>query len=239
MNNVAIAPPAAPPGYSTRMTAWFLQLAGGLLTFNGTATLITILQKPQMTALPDPVLGISVRWLMLGVGLAELLLALLCLFTRKRGITFALLAWLALNLIVYWFGLWSMGWPYHYGYVGPLVNSLDISPFRAGVVMLAVLGFLLLGSGIAPWLERRSKQAAETLKMSCPSCGVHIRFANQNVGQKTSCPQCKAAITLRKPDLLKMTCFFCQEHIEFPSHAIGEKMPCPHCKMDITLKEPV
>ena len=74
--------------------------------------------------------------------------------------------------------------------------------------------------------------------MSCPVCGVHIRFDERNLGQKIPCPHCQKAITLRKLDLLKMACFFCQEHIEFPPHAIGEKMPCPHCHMDITLKEP-
>jgi hypothetical protein len=238
MKPVAILPPVQSPGHNVRLTIWFLWLAGGLLAFHGTATLIVILQKPQMTAMPDPVLGVPVRWLMLGIGLAELLLALLCLFTRKQGLSLLLLAWLALNLIVYRFGLSSVGWPHHYGYVGPLVNSLDISPFRADIILMVTLGCLLAGSGIVSWLDRRKNLTVETLKMSCPSCGVHIKFAAQNLGQKISCPRCQTNIKLRKPDLLKMACFFCQGHIEFPPHAIGEKIPCPHCNMDITLKEP-
>jgi len=96
---------------------------------------------------------------------------------------------------------------------------------------------------LLPWLAKAARatrllrQAADQFKMSCPGCGTHIKFASQNLGQKTHCPQCQTAITLRKPDLMKMACFFCKEHIEFPSHAIGDKMPCPHCKMDITLME--
>ena len=83
------------------------------------------------------------------------------------------------------------------------------------------------------------RKSVESLKMSCPACGVHIRFDERNIGQKkTRCPQCQTGITLRKPDLLKMACYFCKGHIEFPPHAIGEEMPCPHCQMDITLKEP-
>jgi uncharacterized paraquat-inducible protein A len=74
--------------------------------------------------------------------------------------------------------------------------------------------------------------------MSCPSCGIHIRFAGKNLGQKIPCPHCQTSITLRRPDLLKMACFFCHGHIKFPPHAIGEKISCPHCNMGITLKEP-
>ena len=88
--------------------------------------------------------------------------------------------------------------------------------------------------------DRQDRQVVNEIQansMSCPGCGTHIKFASQNLGQKTHCPQCQTAITLRKPDLMKMACFFCKEHIEFPSHAIGDKMPCPHCKMDITLME--
>jgi predicted RNA-binding Zn-ribbon protein involved in translation (DUF1610 family) len=86
-------------------------------------------------------------------------------------------------------------------------------------------------------MEGRKAKSAKFLKMSCPACGIHIRFDGRNLGQTIPCPYCQIAITLRKPGLLKMTCFFCKEHIEFPAYAIGEKIPCPHCKMDITLKE--
>ncbi len=238
MNTAAIAQPAASSGHTARMTTWFLRLAGGLLAFNGTATLVVVLQKPQMMAMPDPVFNISSLWLMLGAGFAELLLSLFCLSTSKRGFVLGLLSWLSLNLVVYRIGLSSVGWPHSYGYVAPLVNSLNISPFKADVILMAALGFLLVGSAAASWLDRKKARTSETLKMSCPSCGVHIKFATQNLGQKTRCPKCQAGITLCKPGLLKMACFFCKEHIEFPSHAIGEKMPCPHCKMHITLKEP-
>ncbi|HLX72682.1 MAG TPA: hypothetical protein VKV04_23925 [Verrucomicrobiae bacterium] len=75
--------------------------------------------------------------------------------------------------------------------------------------------------------------------MSCPACGVHVRFAVEDLGKNIACPNCRAPITLRKPEEnLKISCYFCQGHIEFPPHALGERLKCPHCKMDITLKEP-
>jgi hypothetical protein len=88
-------------------------------------------------------------------------------------------------------------------------------------------------SGSGAWAENRVTQ-----KMSCPGCGVHIKFLAKRLGERTNCPQCRTAITLRRPENLRMSCFFCQGHIEFPAHAIGNKLQCPHCKNDITLKEP-
>jgi predicted RNA-binding Zn-ribbon protein involved in translation (DUF1610 family) len=101
--------------------------------------------------------------------------------------------------------------------------------------------YLLTGSLIAmawSWWCQRQQRLHPVVKMSCPSCGIHIEFASPYVGRKIPCPECQATITLRKPENLKMSCFFCKEHIEFPAHALGQKIPCPHCKMDITLMEP-
>jgi len=89
------------------------------------------------------------------------------------------------------------------------------------------------------WLKGGLPQTIESIKMSCHSCGVHIEFAIQYIGQKIPCPHCQTTITLQKPENLKMSCFFCKEHIEFPSHATGQKIPCPHCAKTITLLNPV
>ena len=123
--------------------------------------------------------------------------------------------------------------------IGSLTDPLHLSGGTAGVIISFLPVYLLLGSYMALlwlWLESRKAKAAKFLKMSCPACGVHIRFDERNLGRKIACPHCQAAIALHRPGNLKMACYFCKEHIEFPSHAIGEKMPCPHCNMDITLK---
>jgi len=38
------------------------------------------------------------------------------------------------------------------------------------------------------------------MKMVCPACGGHVKFAVQNIGQQIPCPHCQASIILRKPD---------------------------------------
>jgi DNA-directed RNA polymerase subunit RPC12/RpoP len=108
--------------------------------------------------------------------------------------------------------------------------------------MTCILLWFLLGSCVASvnllWLEDSIPQPAETRKMTCPGCGIHIRFALQNLGQRIPCPHCQKIITLREPDLLKMVCLYCKQDVEFPPHAIGQKIRCPHCKNGMTLKEP-
>ena len=192
--------------------------------------------------IPEPMLGFPLRYTVLIVGGFELVVALICLFGKQVGFQMCWLAWLATNFFVYRIGLYWMHSHPQASCIGSLTDPLHLAPGISGIIIGIIPFYLLLGSYagvIWLWLqEGRTGQAVEMLKMSCPSCGIHIKFASQNLGQKISCPKCQKSITLRKPDLLKIACFFCQEHIEFPSHAIGEKMPCPHCNMDITLKEP-
>jgi hypothetical protein len=213
----------------------FLVLAGTILSFTGMAEIIGGMASVQLLDMPDPIFRLSVRHLMLTFGSANICVASLCLFTGKRSLSLGLVAWISTNFMVYRIGLWSIGWRHACGF---MIAPLGLSLITTDIIFSLSSACLLVGSLAMFWLDHQARCAVEHLKMSCPACGIHIKFARQNLGQKIPCPHCQTSITLRKPDLLKMACFFCKEHIEFPPHAIGEKMPCPHCKMDITLREP-
>jgi hypothetical protein len=213
----------------------FKQAAGAILVFNGLASLLSGLGDNSLLDMPDPLLGFPIRYTMWALGAAQLWVGVVCVFSHRIQLSLWLAIWLAGEFLVYRIGLWSMGWHRSCGFsYGQLGFSLRVSDFILSSSSL----ILLVGGAAVLWFQRRAAQVAGTLKMNCPSCGVHIRFAVQNIGQEIPCPQCRKSIVLRQPKNLKMSCFFCNEHIEFPSHAVGEKMPCPHCKMDITLKEP-
>ena len=126
--------------------------------------------------------------------------------------------------------------------IGSLTAPLHLSRGMPGLIVTCTLFYFLLGSCVASvnllWLEDQAPQQTETRKMTCPGCGIHIRFALQNLGQRISCPHCQKIITLREPDLLKTVCLYCKQHVEFPADAIGERIRCPHCKNEMTLKEP-
>jgi predicted RNA-binding Zn-ribbon protein involved in translation (DUF1610 family) len=194
--------------------------------------------KAPAPDMADPIFALPFHDLMLWVGLAELAVACLCLFTSKRTLSLGLLAWLVVTLAAYRVGLWTMGWHHPYAWVAGLINGLDVSPRVADLMIGATSAYLLVGSMAMLWFERRTAQAATSLKMSCPSCGGHIQFASQNLGQQIPCPHCQKETILRKSDNLKMSCVLCGGHIEFPAHAIGQKIQCPHCAKTITLLKP-
>jgi len=219
----------------------FIYSAGGILLTAALLRFIIAVGSAQVLSLPEPVLGIPLRYAVLLVGAFELVVALICLFGRQVGLQIGWLAWMVTNYAVYRIGLLTMGIHQQGTCIGSLTDPLHFSRGIMGIIAGFLPLYLLLGSYAAVirlWLEGRKAKVSKFVKMSCPACGIHLRFDGRNLGQKMPCPNCQKTITLRKPDLLKMACFFCQEHIEFPPHAIGEKMPCPHCNMDITLKEP-
>jgi hypothetical protein len=220
---------------------FFIYSTGGILLAAAVVRFIIAVGSAQSLALPEPVLGIPLRYAVLLVGGLELVVALVCLFGRRVGPKIGWLAWLSVNFLVYWIGLRLMNCHPQTSCIGSLTDPLQIARGTTGLIIRFLPCYLVLGSVAAVvwfWRERRAAKAAESVKMSCPSCGGHIKFALTNLGLKNPCPHCKTKVTLRKPESLKMSCFFCKGHIEFPAHALGTKIPCPHCKKDITLIEP-
>jgi DNA-directed RNA polymerase subunit RPC12/RpoP len=234
----------------------FIASAGVILLAAALMRFLIASGNAQVLSLPEPVLGISLRYAVLLVGGFELIVALICLFGKRVGLQIGWLAWLATNYVVFWIGLFAMHCQLQGTCLGSLTDPLRLSRGIPGTIIAFVPVYLVIGSyATAFWLlfskdakaarqlaaEQLARQRdadAGLLKMPCPSCGVHIKFAIQNLGQKISCPHCKAAIILRKPENLKMTCFLCGGHVEFPSYAVGQKIPCPHCNRGITLMEP-
>jgi predicted RNA-binding Zn-ribbon protein involved in translation (DUF1610 family) len=222
-------------------TKMFIYSAGGILLAAGLERFIVAAGDAQVLALPEPMLGIPLRTAVLAVGVLELAVALICLFGKRTGLQLGWLAWLATDYAAYWIGALAANCHPQGTCIGSLTDPLFLARGATGWITAGLPVYLLAGSYaglIGLWLERRRAKTAQLLKMSCPACGVHIRFDPRNIGQKTRCPKCQADLTLRKADVLKMSCFFCKEHIEFPAHAIGQKLKCPHCNRDITLNEP-
>jgi hypothetical protein len=220
----------------------FTNSAAALLLAAASALFLINLTGPVHLVLPrDPITGISLRYLFWTFGAIAVLVAFLCLFSERPARSVPWVAWLATNFLIYRIGLYVEGCHSLTGFLACVTYAFGVPAKAASVLVDVAFGYLLAGSYallLWSWVRRLAWPAGAFEKMACPACGLHIRFAAKNLGQKIPCPQCKTTVTLRRPDLLKTVCFFCQGHIEFPPHAIGEKIPCPHCKMDITLKEP-
>jgi uncharacterized paraquat-inducible protein A len=120
-----------------------------------------------------------------------------------------------------------------------LIAPLGLSLASTDIVFSLFSIFLFAGSVMILWSEYKAAKAAESLKISCPACGGHVKFPIQNLGRQISCPHCQAAMVLQSPgETMKMTCVLCGGRVEFPVHAIGQKIPCPHCAKTITLLKP-
>jgi DNA-directed RNA polymerase subunit RPC12/RpoP len=222
----------------------FVRSAGAILLVAALGRFLIAVGDAQVLSLPEPMLGIPLRYAVLLIGGFELAVARMCLFGKRIGLQLGWLAWLATNYFVIQLGLMWMGAHPQGTAIGSLTDPLHLSRGLTGIIVGILPAYILLGSCAAlAWLwfgDRATvaqRREAGFSKMSCPSCGTHIKFSLINLGQDIPCPQCRSAITLRKPENLKMSCFFCKEHIEFPAHGLGQKLQCPHCKRDITLKE--
>jgi predicted RNA-binding Zn-ribbon protein involved in translation (DUF1610 family) len=218
----------------------FIQSAGALLLASALIRFLIAVGSDPVLSLPEPMLGLPLRYTLLLLGGFELTVALICLSSKRPGFQLVWIAWVSSNYQVYWIGLKMMDYAPQTSCIGSVTDPLQLSRGNLSLVLSFLPLYFLLGSCIGLlWLWRESRRAKASIfhKMACPACGIHIRFDEHNLGQRFPCPQCFTDIIIRKPQLLKTVCFFCQEHIEFPSHAIGEKIKCPHCCKDITLKE--
>ena len=232
----------------------FILCAGGVLLMGALTRFLIATGNLQVMSLPDPLLGIPLRYTVLAVGTFELVVALICLFSKRIGLQIGWLAWLGTNYIVVWIGLLAMHVHPQTTGIGIFTDPLQIHRGMIGYVLTFVPFCLALGSYAAAatlWfsadartvqlagarqLAARRDATAGLMKMFCPACGGHVRFAAQNIGQQIPCPHCRVPITLRQADKnLKMTCVLCGGHVEFPPHPVGQKIQCPHCAKTITL----
>lgn len=213
--------------------------AGILLVMFALAIVLMIIAGTGYLHPYDLALGISIHVILGTVAIASLLVACCCFFSQNHRTPVLLILWLTVNFYIYLLCLHYSGCNTLAGFFGDSIYCFGVSPEIANNLIFYGAIYLTVGSCITYLIAILSKPVIDTtLKISCPACGGHIKFAIQNIGLKVPCPHCQAGVILRRDKNLKMSCFFCNEHIEFPAHALGTKMACPHCKMDITLKEP-
>jgi hypothetical protein len=151
-----------------RCDNWFLVPAGTVLLATGLAKLGSALGTARALGMTDPIIGVSFRKLILAVGAAELVIALLCVSTLvSRRSRLALIAWLSTSFLVYRLGLWSIGWHHPCGCMGNLAGVLHLSDHAADNIMKGVLAYLLIGSfGILFWQWRQRRAQARTAALA-------------------------------------------------------------------------
>ena len=144
----AIASATVETGEQARkpLTKAFIVSGWVILAITGIAKVWSGFGNSKLLAVADPILGIQFGHLMLAVGTAEIVIALVCFFSQRQTVALGLVAWLATNIVFYRVGLWWMDWHRPCSCLGNLTDSLHISPQLADNIMKVVLAYLLLGS---------------------------------------------------------------------------------------------
>jgi hypothetical protein len=110
------------------------------------AKLVSAGGSARVLNLADPLLSLSTRHVLAGVGVLEMLLAGYLFLGKNLWMKLSLTAWMATNFLVYRLGLWWTDAPKPCGCLGTVTDALPISPRFVDYGMKGVLAYLLIGS---------------------------------------------------------------------------------------------
>ena len=124
----------------------FSYCAAVILIVTASAKLLSASGTARVLALPDALLTLTNRTVLVLAGSSELLLACYLIFGRKSWLKTPLVAWLATNFLIYRLGLLWMGVHKPCGCLGTITDALSIPPATVDLLMKIVLAYLLAGS---------------------------------------------------------------------------------------------
>jgi predicted neutral ceramidase superfamily lipid hydrolase len=143
--------------------AKFIMSAAIILIITGFSKIWSAFGTAKLLAFPDPITGVHFGYLILTVGLVELIIAATCLSIKSQLLALSLIAWMATNLFLYRAGLWWIGWVRPCSCLGNLADSLHITPQTANNCLKLILAYLLIGSyGSLFWLWRQRKKSSSS-----------------------------------------------------------------------------
>lgn len=125
---------------------WFNFSAGAILLFTGVAKVVSASGSARALDSFDPIFAISLRHLLLSVGLLELAVSAICLLSGRIKLALYLVAWLAANFLFYHAGFWLMGWSQPCNCLGNVTDAIHLSSEVAGTVAEVISIYLFAGS---------------------------------------------------------------------------------------------
>jgi len=148
------------------MIKWFLITSASLLAITGCAKIIPLFGHTLILNIADPIFGIPYRYLLPLIGVLELIIACLCVFTNNPRLNVSLLAWLATCFAAYRISLLMIGYRKPCSCFGNLTDSLHIAPQTAELVMKIILSCLLFGSYSSLFYLWREKRKATLMALT-------------------------------------------------------------------------
>jgi hypothetical protein len=141
-----------------KLKQFYLRSVGVALAVTAVAKLVAAAGSSRYLELPDPILVLKFRDVLLVAGLVEITVVWFCLFGTRIGTRCSLVAWLSTSFILYRIGLSRSGWHKPCACLGNLTDALHVSPGAADIAMKIVLGYMFAGSYailFLTWLQKR------------------------------------------------------------------------------------
>lgn len=143
-----------------KISRLFIYSTGALLLLTAAAKIISSFGHGTILQTRDPLTGLQFQDLFRIVGGIEVVVALVCFFSKRTWLPAGLVAWLATSFLVYRIGLVAVGWRRPCSCMGNLTDALHIPPQTADTAMKIILAYLLLGSyATLLWLWRQRKKS--------------------------------------------------------------------------------
>ena len=124
----------------------FLATAGIVLAITGVAKLLSSAGHAKILHQIDPIFSISFSSLFILVGLLEIIVAIVCFWSKNISSRASLVFCLASAFVAYRVGLKMINYPRPCSCLGSLTDALGIDAETSSRIMLVVLGYLLIGS---------------------------------------------------------------------------------------------
>lgn len=128
----------------------FVTSAAVVLSLTGLAKIWAATGVSRLLAAVDPVFGVTFRKVMMGAGIVEVAIALICLAAVFRPkwmpLSIGLVAWLATSFIAYRYGLMAIGWSQPCNCLGSLTARIGIPASVADIAMKCLAWYLVVGS---------------------------------------------------------------------------------------------
>lgn len=126
----------------------FLWSVGVIFIITGLAKLFSAMGQAKILSSADPVIGLSNRQVMSGVGVLELALAVYLFKGRSLIAKLGLSSWMVGNILAYRLILGSLHLPPPCSCLGTITDNLPLSPETVGLIMKGLLGYMFTGCSL-------------------------------------------------------------------------------------------
>ena len=136
-----------------------LRLAGMLLLLAAIAKIVSASSSAHIQQSLDPIFAIPFRAVFIIVGIVEMVVALICFFSKRVLLQAGLVAWISTNFAVYRFSLVLIGYHKPCSCLGDLTDALHIPSQIADTTMKIILAYLIFSSyAILFWLWQQKRK---------------------------------------------------------------------------------